>query len=120
MRSDEVLKKTEEGIKESNKILVRELMRDLEEKGIPPVVAIDGKVKNLTLSEGEDLKNFEKELKKLGLEKCDFCLLKEDKKTKEKTANLIVVEKKSGKVRQYKHSHWIAEFHHDLKNNFFN
>jgi len=117
MRNDEVLKKTEEGIKESNKILIRELVRDLEEKGIPPVVAIDGEVKNLTLSAGSDLKDFEKELKKSGLEKADFCLLK----AKEKSCkNLFVIQKKSGKVRQYKHSHWIADFHHDLKNKFFN
>lgn len=119
MRNDEVLKKTEEGMQEGNKVLIQELVHDLEEKGIAPVIAIDGKVRTLTLNEGTDLKIFEKELKKSGFEKSDFCLLKEEK-SKEKSCNIFVIQKTSGKVRQYKHSHWIADFHHDLENKIFN
>ena len=46
MRSEEILKRATEGIKESNKVLIKELIQDLEERGISPVIAIDGVVKN--------------------------------------------------------------------------
>ena len=97
MRNDEILKKTEEGVKESNKILIRELVRDLEEKGIPPVIAVDGEVKKLHLCESEQ-QNLETELKKFGLEKSDFCLLKEDcpkeknsQITSQNNTNIIII-----------------------------
>ena len=48
MRSDEVLERASAGMKESNKVLIRELVRDLEEKGISPVIAVDGEVQKLT------------------------------------------------------------------------
>ena len=47
MNSDEVLRRTKEGMIESNKVLIRELVRDLEGRGIPIVVGVDGKVKKL-------------------------------------------------------------------------
>lgn len=118
MRSDEILKKTEEGMREGNKILIQELVRDLEEKGISPVIAVDGEVKNLKLIDGKELKNFETELKKSGLEKSDFCLLEEDKTT-QKSLHVFVVQKKSGKIKKYKNSRWAIDFHQDLERKFF-
>lgn len=117
MRSDEILKKTAEGMREGNKILVQELVRDLEEKGISPVIAIEGKVRNLTLVEKENSLGFEKELKKSGFKKSDFCLMQE---TKSKSLHVCVVQKTSGKVKVYKGSHWIDDFNQDVKQKFFN
>jgi hypothetical protein len=127
MHSDEILKRAEEGMKESNKVLIKELVHDLEEKGISPVISVDGEVKKLkkfeALSESEK-KDFEKELEKFGFEKSDFCLLEEN--TDEQISlptNLILVHKKSAKIRKYKvgnGTHWISDFHHDLQNKIFN
>lgn len=129
MRNDEILKRAEEGMKESNKILIRELVQDLEEKGISPVIAVDGEVKKLHICKSEK-KSFEKELNKFGLEKSDFCLLEEDcAKTKTpkisskiKSGNIIIIHKKSAKLKKYKtrnKSSWVADLHRDLKNKFF-
>lgn len=117
MRSSEILKRTAEGMREGNKILVQELVRDLEEKGISPVIAVEGKVRNLKLAAKSKFLGFEKELKKSGLEKSDFCLLQE---AKTRSLNIFVVQKTSGKVRIYKDSHWIDDFHHDVETRFFN
>lgn len=128
MRSEEVLKRAEEGMKESNKILIRELIHDLEEKGISPVIGVDGEVKKLKIACKSELDDFEKELKKFGLEKSDFCLLEEDSAKSSSNSvypmagNIILVHKGSAKIRKYKagnDSHWIADFHHDLENKFF-
>jgi hypothetical protein len=127
MRSEEILKKTDEGMKEGNKILIQELVRDLEEKGISPVIAIDGEVKNLNLKliSKNEIEDFETELKKFGMQKSDFCLLEEDK-TQSKSSqsysicgNIFVIQKKSGKVKQYKNSQWVCDFHRDLQEKFF-
>jgi len=128
MRSEEILKKTQEGMMAGNKILIQELVRDLEEKGISPVIAVDGEVKNLRLIHKDELEDFEKELKKSGLEKSDFCLLEEDKSGQAVGAeysavgNVILIHKKSGKLKEYKagnDSCWIADFHRDLESKFF-
>lgn len=126
MSNDELLKRAEEGVKESNKVLIRELVRDLEEQGISPVISVDGKVKKLNICENEQ-KNFEQELKKFGLEKSEFCLLSEDclksanKTIKSKIQNIVIIHKKSAKLKKYKtkNSTWVADLHHDLKNKFF-
>ena len=126
MGNDEILKRTSEGMKEGNRVLIKELIRDLEEKGIPPVIAVDGEVTNLQLLEGEELETFKKELNKMGLEKSDFCLL-EQEIDQEKSASsasshsqkFIIVHKKSGKIKQYKNSHWITDFHRDLADKYF-
>ncbi len=133
MGNEEILKRAEEGMKESNKILIRELVQDLENKGIAPVIAVDGEVKKLQICESEQ-KNLEKELKKFGLKKADFCVLREDcakakKTTKntatkiaQKAANIFIIHKKSAKLKKYKtcdKSSWISDLHHDLKNKFF-
>lgn len=128
MRSEEILKKTAEGMREGNKILIQELVRDLEEKGISPVITIDGKVQKLKLIDESELADFEKELSKSGLQKCDFCLLEED--TTQTTpdslypisGNVILIHKKSAKIKKYhagNNSHWVADFHQDLESNFF-
>ncbi len=126
MRSDEILRRAEEGMKESNKILIRELVQDLEEKGISPVIAVDGEVKKLNICESEK-KSFEQELKKFGLEKSDFCLLEEDStkapsETSHRYNNIIIIHKKSAKLKKYKtcnSSRWVADLHRDLENKFF-
>ena len=128
MGNEEILKRTQAGMKESNKVLIRELVRDLEEKGIAPVWAIDGEIKNLkVICEGE-LKEFKAELQNHGLKKSDFCLLEEDttkKVPQEKspvTGNVILIHKQSAKIKTYKagnSSRWVGEFHRDLENNFF-
>ncbi len=123
MRSDEVLERASAGMKESNKVLIRELVRDLEEKGISPVIAVDGEVQKLTkfqVTDHREMKNFENELQKFGFEKSDFCLLEEDSSNIHN--NIILIHKKSAKIRKYKagnNSHWVADFHQDLKNKFF-
>lgn len=122
MRSEEILKRTEEGMRESNKVLIRELICDLEEKGIMPAWAIDGEVKKLKIICNSELKEFEKELKEFGMKKSDFCLLEEEKTTTNTSYPIILVHKKSAKVKQYKagnNSHWVADFHHDLESKFF-
>lgn len=126
MRSEEILKKTAEGMKEGNKILIQELIRDLEEKGISPVITIDGKVQKLKLINESELKKFEKELTKFGLQKCDFCLLEEENaaenKTKLPSGNILIIHKKSSKIKTYpagSNFHWVSDFHRDLQNNFF-
>jgi len=131
MRSDEILKRAEEGMKASNKILIKELVRDLEENGISPVIAVDGEPKKLNrIVDKNELEDFENELKKFGLEKSDFCLLEEDNTEKKPSTfyvpegQVIVIHKKSAKIRKYRAggrgTHWVTDFHHDLQNRLFN
>ncbi len=124
MRSEEVLKKTAEGMKEGNKILIQELMRDLEEKGIAPVISVDGKVRKLKLVCEREFKEFKKALAKFSLEKSDFCLLEEDvAKPAQNTedqhlGSIFLIHKKSGKIHEYKADNdaiWIAELYGDLE-----
>jgi hypothetical protein len=126
MRSEEILKKTAEGMKEGNKILIQELIRDLEEKGISPVITIDGKVQKLKLIQESELEDFKKELTKFGLQKCDFCLLEEENAAANTSqlpsGNILIIHKKSTKIKTYpagNNFHWVADFHRDLQNNFF-
>jgi len=120
MRNEEILKKTEEGMKESNKVLIRELIRDLEEKGISPVWAIDGEVKKLKIICESELEDFEQELKEFGFDKADFCLLEEDAAEK---GNVIIIHKKTAKVKTYEAGRnaasWVIDFHRDLENKIF-
>ena len=128
MGNEEILKRTEAGMKESNKVLIRELVRDLEEKGIVPVWAIDGEVKKLKVICESELQDFKAELQKFSMDKSDFCLLEEDTTVVSSnssysiTGNVILIHKKTAKVKTYKagnNSHWIADFHRDLENKFF-
>jgi hypothetical protein len=128
MRNEEILKKTEEGMRESNKVLIRELVRDLEEKGITPAWSIEGKIRNLRIVGESELEDFERVLKQHNLNKSDFCLLEEDT-TKTLANNLspitgsvILIHKKSAEIRTYKAgngTNWICDFDRDLKNKIF-
>ncbi len=119
MKDSLVLEKIEEGIKKSNSAVVQELIYNFKNYGLSPVLSIDGKVqKDLVFIDESEIEDFEKEVKKSKLNKSDFCLLSKDKNN----YKIIVVYKKSGKLREYKvgnSSHWVADFHRDLKNKFF-
>ena len=121
MRSAEILKRSTEGIKESNKVLIKELIQDLEEKGISPVIAINGVVKKLILLGAVQLRSFEQELKKFGMKKTDFCLLQEVTTNKSDARNIILVHKKSAKLKTYKtqNKSWVSDLHYDLETKFF-
>jgi hypothetical protein len=127
MRSEEVLRKTSEGMKEGNKILIQELVHDLESKGIVPVWASDeGKVRKLKIIHESELEDFERAVKEWGTEKADFCLLEEDLISENNALpclkKIIIIHKKSGMVKEYsagEASHWVSAFVNDLKNKFF-
>ncbi len=127
MNSNEIIEKTKQAIKESNKILIQELIKDLEEKGLKPVIAIDGQVKKLKLVIASELEDFYQAVDNHQANRHDFCLLEVDK-TKGGNGiytiegNVIVVCKTSGKLKEYAAgdaSSWVAEFENDLKNKFF-
>jgi len=127
MTPDKIVEKTHGAIEASNRVLIKELISDLEEKGIKPVVAIDGEVKNLRLIDESELDDFYSLLQKTDLSADDFSVLEVDT-TKPNgdfaipNGAVIVVYKKSGKSKEYKAgnaSHWVANFAFDLKNNFF-
>ena len=107
--------------------MIQELIKDLEEKGIKPVIAVNGEVKKLTLIHERELQDFYKILEENGEEKNNFCVVEADKTDYSstfytKTGNAIVVCKTSGKIREYhagNNSKWLAEFVSDLNNNFF-
>lgn len=127
MGSDEILKKTEEGMREGRKVLIRELVRDLEEKGIAPALSVGGKIKKLRIIQKSELEDFGQELEEHGLRESDFCLLQEDTTKLASnmypiTGNVILIHKKSAKVRTYKAgdgSHWVYDFHRDLESKIF-
>lgn len=128
MSNLEVLRKAEAGFRESNKILIRGLMRDLEEKGIKPVIGLDGQVAKLKLANLKSNKLFLQVLEKFKKLKEDFCILEIDQskykadETYEINGKLIIVCKTSGKIKTYnsnKKTSWIADFKTDLKNKFF-
>lgn len=130
MQVNSILKRAEAGMKESNKILIQELIHDLEEKGINPVIAVEGKVtyQKLKILGTDEIKDYEFLLKRFGFEKSDFCLLEEDTTKRandsfyQVTGNLIIVHKKTAKLKTYHIGHlssWIADFRHDLENKFF-
>lgn len=126
MRSCEVLKKAEAGFKESNKILIRGLIRDLEERGIKPVIGVEGQVAKLKLAKLKYTKLFLQVLEKCKKLKEDFCLLEIDKSEHKGDViceKLIIVCKTNGKIKTYNSTNktsWIADFKDDLKNKFFN
>ncbi len=131
MKESLVLSQIEAGIKEGSAIIARELIINLEQHGLPPVIAIDGKIKNLRskVLEISQIEKLPELLKKHGFTEDDFCFM-EDKKTKfnsNKTViscgSIICVSKKSGKIKEYPANHgssWITDFQQDLKNKFFN
>ena len=124
MGNEEILKKTDEGMREGNRILIQELVHDLEKKSIVPVGT-----KPLKL-EGQFLKSYHDSLKKFSYGEGDFCLLEEDKTNHssfiyELDRNILVIKKTSGKVKKYPLSRsggcdsWTISFEADLQNKFF-
>lgn len=129
MKGSLVLDKIEAGIKEGSAQIAQEIEGNVEKYGIAPVIAMDGKLKNLRakiidISELDSLKL----LKKYGYSEDDFYLL-EDKKAKYRDGKSILLQgyiicvcKKSGKIKEYHAnggSSWIEDFTLDLKNKFF-
>lgn len=128
--SDLIFDKIEAGIKEGSALIVRDIAENMRKFGISPVIAIDGKLKNLRPKtiECETIKNLEKFLKKENHDAEDFLFFesKNSKYSKDKTklisGFIICIYKASGKVREYKSSDtsWVETFISDLKNKFFN
>ena len=129
MRSDEILKRTEDGVKESNRILLQELIYDLENQGISPVIGIDGEVKKLRLIHESELEDFTQiPFEKYDCKRSDFCVLEDDKTNWNDSGIfpiqglVIVVHKETCKMGKYKAgnvSHWVVDFLHDLEKKFF-
>ena len=129
MKENSILEKIEEGIKKSNFAVVQELKENYENYGLSPVISIDGKLrKDLVFIDESEIEDFEKEVKKSGFKKSDFCLLGKDKTNYkidsiyEISGAIIIVNKKSGKLREYgagNNSHWVTDFRRDLQNKLF-
>ncbi len=121
MTPNEVVEKTQNAIEASNRVLIKELISDLENKGIKPVIAVDGEVKNLRLINESQLEDFYAKINASSFDCGDFSVLEVDG-INDCNLAVIVVYKKSGKAKEYKYSHdlhWVAQFTIDLKNNFF-
>jgi hypothetical protein len=126
MGNEEILKKTDEGMREGNRILIQELVHDLEKKGIVPVGTKQFQPEEL----GKQLDWYRKSLKKFDYKESDFCLLEEDKTNYsnfiyELDRNILVIKKDSGKVKKYPLYRpggcysWTISFEADLQNKFF-
>ncbi len=131
MKSDLIFDKIEAGIKEGSALIARDIAENMRKFGISPVIAIDGKLKNLRAKtiECESIKNLGKFLKKENHEADDFLFFesKNSKYSKDKTkltsGFVICIYKASGKVREYKSSDnpsWVETFISDIKNKLFN
>jgi hypothetical protein len=130
MKENVILGKMEDGMMQCNAFIAQEIVANMEKFGLPPVLAINGKIKNLKAKAVDlsELEEFIKLLKKHGYQENDFCVL-EDAKTKYKNkktillaGGLVCICKKSGKVKEYtaaEHSAWLEDFSADLKNKFF-
>lgn len=127
MQDSKILEKTENGVKESYKILIQELVLDLEKRGVFPVWSSDGKIKKLKIIDESELKDFERVIKKFKIVKSDFCLLEEDNTDYNSTIHnpsgkVIIISKKTGNVKEYKVGsglHWVSDFADDLDNKRF-
>ena len=130
MKEGLVLKKIEAGIKEGSAFIAQDIARNVETYGISPVIAIDGKLKNLRskIVDFAKVSALPKLLKTFNYAMEDFCFFesKNTKYGKNKTiltAGLIVcICQKSGKVREYKASagqSWLKAFKVDLEEKSF-
>jgi hypothetical protein len=131
MKNNLVLERIEAGIKEGSALIARDIAENAEKYGISPVISIDGKLKNLRakILDCDNIKDFNKLLKKFGYEEEDFFLFesKNTKYGKDKTiltsGFIVCIYRKSGKVKEYKadnNSSWIESFTSDLKDKSFN
>lgn len=122
MDSNEILRRMEAGMKESNKFLIQELIYDLETTGIGPVISADGEVIHIKLADGIFSQMCNQALKKFNLNPSDFCLLEEDGKNKKSVWNAYLIHRTSTRLKNYKVSNntWTKDLYRDLENNFFN
>lgn len=130
MKESLVLDRIEAGIKEGSGFIAQDIASNIERYGISPVIAIDGKIKNLRpkLIDNSEVEDFPQLLKKYGYDLEDFYLLETNttKYNKNKTVLtsgcIICICKKSGKIKEYKANHgssWIINFTADLKEKSF-
>ncbi len=121
MLSSEILSKTRAAIKESNLILINELIYDLEKRGVPPVISIAGKICNLVICHNH-LKNFYKIIAEFGLKKDEFFFMVEDCKKRpnyQENKYAMAVNKKTGKIKEYLLDNWENALIIDLKKGFW-
>ncbi len=124
MFSEDLIRKAEAGMKESNKILIQELVADLEQKGIFPAITINGKVSSLKIFDAE-LKKFEKILDDNGFGKKDFCLMIDSNvddslPRKDIKKHVFIVDKKTGRIKKYSLKTWDSSILRDInKKKFF-
>ncbi len=110
MLNEDLIRKAEAGMKESNKILIQELVADLEQKGILPAIAINGKVSSLKIFDAE-MERFKKILDDNHLSKKDFCLMidssdNDSLSKKDIKKYVFIVDKKTGRTRKYPLKTW--------------
>lgn len=124
MLNEDLIRKAEAGMKESNKILIQELVADLEQKGIFPAIAINGKVSSLKIFDAE-LKKFEKILDDNGLSRENFCFMidsniENSMSSKDIKKYVFIVDKKTGKTKKYPLKTWESSITSDIsKKKFF-
>lgn len=125
MSSSEIIKKAEAGMKESNKILVQELVADLEQRGISPAIAIDGEVCNLKICY-EQLEIFNKIINDFGLKHQEFCLMAEERPAPNRSIEeenysryLVIVNKENGKIKEYLNQDWTTDLILDIQKGFW-
>jgi hypothetical protein len=125
MSNSEIIKKAEAGMKESNKILVRELVADLEQRGISPAIAIDGEVCNLKICY-EQLEIFNKIINDFGLKHQEFCLMAEERPAQSRGTEeenysryLVIVNKENSRIKEYSNQNWTAELILDIQKGFW-
>ena len=125
MFSNEIIKKAEAGMRESNKILVQELVADLEQKGISPAIAIDGEVCNLKICH-EQKATFNKIITDSGLDHQKFCFMIEEISSRNFadvnhncSRYIVVVDKENGKIKEYHIQQWTHDLMIDLQKGFW-
>ncbi len=130
MKENLVLEKIEAGIKEGSGFIAQDIISNIERYGVSPVIAIEGKIKNLRpkIIDNAEIENFPKLLKKYGYNLEDFYLLENNTAKYDKTKTIltsgciICICKKSGKLKEYKANQglsWLDNFTLDLKEKSF-
>ncbi len=124
MLNEEIINKTKAGMKESNRVLIQELVADLEQKGISPAIAIDGRICNLKICH-EQLAIFKNIITEFQLDGDSFCFMIEDRKfanysnISEKSSYAVIVNKNNGRIKEYLLESWESELILDLQKGFW-
>jgi hypothetical protein len=123
MAKQGILQRIEEGIKESDRFVAKEIMWNLEKFGASPAVAVNGQNSSLRLLHGKDLEAAAEEIAKNNYLLENFWFAEYYQTSQyNPIGRLLVISKKSGKSKQYQFSNsnsWLNEFAKDLKNNFY-